>query len=154
MACFMPIETAIDARTHRRAEWVLVSEGAPLVYVDASDVREGALEELKNAFGRLVEFVQANVPEALFYAVYLSEDGRRVTVVHAHRDSRSLEHHLEVGGEAFRSFADLLVLTAIRVYGEPSEKALGLIWRKARALGCDDVAVHGPHAGFVRFGSP
>jgi hypothetical protein len=44
-------------------------------------VRDGALEELKNAFGRLVDFVQANVPEALFYGVYLSEEGRQVTVV-------------------------------------------------------------------------
>jgi hypothetical protein len=54
----------------------------------------------------------------------------------------------------FRSFADLLVLTSIRVYGEPSEKAIGLIWRKAKALDCDDVAVHGPHAGFTRFETP
>ena len=130
-----------------------MSERAPLVYVDVSDVRDGALEELKNAFDRLVEFVRTNVPGALFYGVYLSKDGRRVTVVHAHRDSRSLEHHLEVGAEAFRSFADLLHLTSIRVYGEPSEKALDLIGRKAEALGCDDVAVHGPHAGFGRFGA-
>jgi hypothetical protein len=129
-----------------------VSEGAPLVYVDVSDVRDGALEELKDAFARLVEFVRTNVPEALFYGVYLSEDGRRVTVVHGHPDSRSLEQHLEVGAEAFRSFAGLLDLTSIRVYGEPSGKTLDLIAGKARALGCDDVAVHGPHAGFGRFG--
>ena len=127
-----------------------MSDSAPLVYVDVSDVRDGALEELKGAFERLVEFVEANVPEALFYGVYLSPDGRRVTVVHAHPAPRSLERHLEAGSATFRSFADLLTLRSIRVYGEPSEKAIELIGRKAEALGCDDVEVQDAHAGFRR----
>jgi hypothetical protein len=36
--------------------------------------------------------------------------------------------------------------------GTPSDKALGQLHEKARLLGCDDVTVHGPHAGFTRFG--
>jgi hypothetical protein len=121
-----------------------------LVYVDTSDVREGALEELKSAVRELVEFVDANVPRAIAYNVYFSDDGTRMTVLHVHPDSASLEHHLEVGGAEFRKFADLLTLTSIRVYGEPSEKALRHLRDKAQLLGCGDVSVQAHHAGFSR----
>ena len=124
----------------------------PIVYVDTSEIREGALERLKGGFSELVDFVAANVPDALFYGVYLSDDGGRVTVVHAHRESSSLEHHLEVGGPAFRPFAELLVLSSIRIYGDVSERVVALAEEKARMLGCDDIALQRAHAGFDRSG--
>lgn len=124
----------------------------PLIYIDTSEVREGALDELKGAIRELAAFIDANEPRILAYRVYLSEDGRRMTVVHVHADSASLDHHMEVAGPAFGRFADLLTLTSIRVYGEPSEGALERLHEKARLLGCEDVAVHEPYAGFFRFG--
>jgi quinol monooxygenase YgiN len=124
----------------------------PLVYVDTSEVREGALDELKGAIEELVAFIDANEPQILAYSVYLSEDGSRMTVVHVHADSESLDYHMDVAGPAFRRFADLLTLSSIRIYGEPSDKAVGQLHEKARLLGCEDVTVHPPHAGFTRFG--
>ena len=123
----------------------------PLVYVDTSDVREGALEKLKDAIGELVAFVDANEPQLVAYNVYLSDDGSEMTVVHVHDDAASLEHHMEVAGPAFRKFADLITLSSIRVYGEPSEKALRQLHDKARSLGGGSVTVHDLHAGFSRF---
>lgn len=76
-----------------------------------------------------------------------------MTVVHIHPDSASLENHVEVGGPAFRRFADLLTLSSIRVYGEPSEKVMRQLQDKAQLLGCGDLSVHGQHAGISRFGS-
>ena len=126
-----------------------------LVYVDTSEVREGALEELKGAIEELAEFIEANVPQILAYNVYLSDDGSRMTVVHVHADAASLDHHMDVAGPAFRRFADLLTLSSIRVYGEPSEKAVGQLHEKARQLGCEDVMiVPGAHAGFSRLATP
>ena len=124
-----------------------------LVYVDTSVVREGALEELKGALQELVEFIDANEPQLIAYNVYLSDDGRQMTVVHVHADSASLEYHMDVAGPAFRKFADLITLSSIRVYGEPSDKALRQLNDKARLLGCGDVVVQGLHAGFARFGA-
>ena len=123
----------------------------PLVYIDTSEVREGVLDELKGAIEELVTFVDANVPQILAYGVYLSEDGSRMTVVHLHADSASLEYHMDAAGPVFRRFADLLTLSSIRVYGEPSDKAVEQLHEKARLLGCEEVTVHGPHAGFTRF---
>jgi hypothetical protein len=123
-----------------------------LVYVDTSDVREGALGELRSAIEELVEFLDANVPQVIAYNVYFSDDGSQMTVVHIHHDSASLESHMEVGGPAFRRFADLLTLSSIRVYGEPSEKAMRQLQDKAQLLGCKDLSVHDQYAGFSRFG--
>src|SRR5687767_15070338 len=124
-----------------------------LVYVDTSDVRKGALEELKSAIEELVEFVDANVTELIAYSVYFNDDGNQMTVVQIHPDSASLENHMDVAGPAFRKFVDLLTLSSIRVYGEPSAKALRQLQDKARLLGCRDLSVHGQQAGFNRFAS-
>ena len=122
-----------------------------IVYVDTSDVREGALEELKAAIGELVDFVEANAPRVIAYNVYFNDDGTRMTVVHVHPDSASLEHHMEVAGPAFRRFVDLVTMSSIHIYGEPSEAVLKPVREKARLLGRGDVVVNALHAGFTRF---
>jgi hypothetical protein len=122
----------------------------PLVYVDVSAVREGALEDLKDAIAELVHFIEANEPQLLAYNVYLSDDGSQMTVVHVHAGPDSLDHHMDVAGPAFRRFEDLLTMSSIRVYGEPSDEALGQLREKARLLGSGDVSVHRSHAGFGR----
>jgi hypothetical protein len=114
-------------------------------------VRKGALDELKGAIRQLVEFVDANEPRLIAYNVYFSDDGSEMTVVHLHADSASLEYHLDVAGPIFRRLADLITLSSIRVYGEPSEKALAQLHDKAHLLGRGGVIVHGLEAGFSRF---
>jgi hypothetical protein len=124
----------------------------PLVYVDTSDVRDGALEELKRAIGELAAFVEANEPRVLAYTVHFSDDGAQMTVIHVHPDSASLEYHMDVAGPAFRGFAHLLTLSSISVYGDPSEKVVSQLEDKVRLLGRGAVAVQPLHAGFNRFG--
>ena len=121
-----------------------------IVYVDTSDVREGALEELKEGMKELAAFVEANEPQLIAYNVYFNDDGNRMTVLHVHPDSGSLEYHLEVAGPFFRRFAELVTLSSTHIYGEPSEKALRQSRDKARLLGRDDLEVHAFHAGFTR----
>jgi Antibiotic biosynthesis monooxygenase len=123
---------------------------APIVYIDSSEVREGALEELRSAIGGLAEFVEENVPGIVAYAVYFTDDGRRMTVVHVHSDPTSLDQHMEVSGPEFRKFGELLTLRSIDVYGEPSAEAVKRMEEKARMLGSGALTVHRPHAGFIR----
>ncbi len=123
-----------------------------LIYVDTSDVREGALDELKSAIEELADFVEKSEPQLISYNVYFSDDGSQMTVVHVHADSASLDDHMEVAGPRFGKFADLLTLSSIHIYGEPSDKALGQLQDKVRLLGSGAVIVHAPHAGFGRFG--
>jgi hypothetical protein len=123
---------------------------AALVYVDTSEVREGKREQLEEAIDELAESIEANVPRVLAYNVFLSDDGSEMTVVHVHAEPGSLDSHLETGGPVFRKFADLLTLRSIRVYGEPSERAVELMHGKASMLGSGDVEVLRPRAGLSR----
>lgn len=123
----------------------------PLVYVDTSEVREGSLGQLKGAFGELAHFVEENEPQLISYAVYFNQEARQVSVVHVHADPASLDFHMDVAGPRFGKFADLLTLSSIHIYGEPSDRALGQLRAKVRLLGSGDVVVHAPHAGFSRF---
>jgi hypothetical protein len=128
-----------------------VSMSDAIVYVDTSEVREGALEELKAGMEELVDFVAGNVPRVLAYNVYFSADGTSMTVVHVHPDPASLEQHLEVAGPIFRRFVELVTLSSIHIYGEPSEKVLKQSHEKARLLGRGEVVVEALHAGLTRF---
>lgn len=122
-----------------------------IVYVDTSDVREGALEELKAGIRELVDFIDANEPRIIAYNVYFTGDGSRMTVVQVHPDSASLEYHMEVAGPVFRQFVELVTLSSIHIYGEPSAKLLKQVHEKARLLGGGVVVVDALHAGFTRF---
>jgi hypothetical protein len=73
-----------------------------------------------------------------------------MTVANVHSDSVSLEYHMEVAGPLFRRFVELVTLSSIRIYGEPSELALKQAREKARLLGGGAVEVETLHAGFTR----
>lgn len=123
-----------------------------IMYVDASDVREGALEELKPAIRELVDFVETHEPQLLAYNVYLSNDGTRLAVVSVHPNSASLEYHLTVAGPLFRKFVELVTLSSIHIYGKPSENVLRQAHEKAELLGLarGTVVVESVFAGFTR----
>jgi hypothetical protein len=122
----------------------------PIVYVDTSTIREGKLNELEVAMKGLAAFVEAKVPQLVSYGFYLDEDRTQMTVVAVHPDSASLEFHMEVGGEEFRKFGDLIDLLRIEVYGRVSGAVLERLHDKARMLGRGTVAVHEFYAGFTR----
>ena len=121
-----------------------------VLYLDTSDVREGALEELKAGMKALANFVEANEPRIIAYNVYFNDEGTRMTVVHAHADSASFEYHMEVAGPLVRRLADLVTLSAINIYGEPSQKVLKQSHEKAQMLGRGAVVVEPLFAGFNR----
>jgi quinol monooxygenase YgiN len=122
----------------------------PLISLDTSLIRDGRLDELKEAVAELVEFVRSNEPRPIAYEVYLDEAGSRMTVVQVHPDSASMEYHMTVAGPAFAGFAELVTLSTLDVYGKPSEELLELLRRKVQMLGDATVVVHDLHAGFAR----
>jgi len=116
----------------------------PIVYVDHSDIVEGRLEDLRAALDGLVAHIAANQPRLLSYDVYLNADRTRSTVIHVHRDSASLEYHLDVIAPRLEPFRDLVRLRKIEVFGEPSDAVVQRLREKAARLGDATVSVH-PH---------
>ena len=124
----------------------------PIVYIDTSQIRAGKQEELEAAMTRLADFVEANVPQLISYAFFLNAERTQMTVVAIHRNSASLEYHMDKGRAEFQKFASLIDLLRIEVYGRVSDAVLERLHQKARALGQATVAVHDFHAGFARIG--
>lgn len=122
----------------------------PLISLDTSLIRDGRLDEVKEAVAELVEFVRSNEPRPIAYEVYLDEAGSRMTVVQVHPDSASMEYHMTVAGPAFAGFAELITLSTLDVYGKPSDELLELLRRKVQMLGNATVIVHDLQAGFAR----
>ena len=58
---------------------------------------------------------------------------------------------MRVAGAEFAKVKDLLTLSAIDIYGAPSDTLLDAMRQKARLLGGAALAVHDLHAGFTRF---
>jgi hypothetical protein len=122
----------------------------PIISLDTSLIREGKLDELKSAVAELVEFVRSNERRPVVYEVYFDDTGSRMTVVQVHPDSASMEYHMTAAGPAFAGFAELVTLSTLDVYGEPSEELLELLHRKVQMLGDARVTVHDLQAGFAR----
>ena len=122
----------------------------PVISLDTSLIRDGRLDELKEAVAELVEFVESNEPRPIVYEVYFDETGSRMTVVQVHPDSASMEYHMRVAGPAFSGFTELVTLSTLDVYGKPSEELLELLRRKVQTLGDATVKVHDLQAGFGR----
>jgi quinol monooxygenase YgiN len=122
----------------------------PLISLDTSLIRDGRLDELKEAVTELVEFVRSNEPRPIAYEIYFDETGSRMTVVQVHPDSASMEYHMTIAGPAFAGFAELITLSTLDVYGKPSEELLELLRRKVQMLGDATVIVHDLQAGFAR----
>lgn len=118
-----------------------------IIQIDASEIREGKIEEVKSNFKDLVEFVEKKEPRIITYNVYFSEDEQQVTVVQVHPDTLSLENHMEVAGPEFSVFKNTLKMKSIEIYGTPSDKLLTQLQKKAEMLGSGKVSVHHLQAG-------
>jgi hypothetical protein len=96
--------------------------------------------------------VESNEPRPISYNVYLNDNRTRMTVVQVHPDSASMEFHMKVASTVFAKFAGVIRLSAMDVYGKPSDDLLEQMQDKLRMLGNATVTVHDLHAGFDRFG--
>lgn len=127
----------------------------PILYIDRSRIKRGRLDDVKRKTAELTEFIEQQEGQLLFYGFSIDEEAHRMTVLAVHPDAESVELHMDVGGEAFREFADLLEMEAIEVYGQPSDRVLEQLDSKARDLGSDgSVTVGALHAGFSRLVNP
>jgi hypothetical protein len=118
-----------------------------LVYIDRSEVLVGRLDKLERTIGDLVRHVHGRDLRFLTYDLYLSTDRSRMTVMHVHPDSESVERLMQAIAPKLPPFAKLINLLAIDVYGSPSDAVLAQLRRKAATLGEATLTVPEPLAG-------
>lgn len=75
-------------------------------------------------------------------------------MVHVHADAASLDRHMAVMGPVLPQFVELIEMSSIDIYGEPSAAVVEKLRQKAETLGRGIVRVHSLHAGIARLPAP
>jgi hypothetical protein len=101
--------------------------GGPFLFVSQSKVKEGKLEDFKQALRDMAEFVEANEPRVIAFEAYLNEDETEVTGVQVHPDADSMGYHMQVAFEKIMAFDQLLDTKTVEVYGTPNEAVSGMM---------------------------
>jgi len=123
----------------------------PIIYVDHSEIIDGKLKDLEIAVEDLVELFRLMEPRLIAYNIYFNEDKKRMTILHVHSDTKSLELHLMTFAPRSPKFKELIRLKSIDIYGPVSGKVLDQINQKAAMLGSGEVRLHKLKSGFNRF---
>jgi hypothetical protein len=123
---------------------------APFIFVTTHTIKPGRLDALEALNAEFAAFVEEHEPLMLGLHAYVSEDGRRLTIIQIHPDAESLDTHLEVAGDRIHQAFELVDNESVDVYGEPAAVARGLLEQIGRA-GVRVSRNPRPLAGFARF---
>ena len=80
----------------------------PFIYIGTTTIKPGKLEEARKRIAELVDFVETNEPRLIAFHAYLDEAGSKLTVIHVHPDSASMEFHMQVNAKHFATAFDYL----------------------------------------------
>jgi quinol monooxygenase YgiN len=123
-----------------------------LVYFGRHSIKQGALDEARQASKQLVEYVEANHERFLQFAISIDDASNEMTVLQVHPDEASLLLHVQLAGDKIRQAYEFLDgTTQIEIFGEPSESLVGLLTQMSMGA---PVTYHRPVAGFERYAVP
>lgn len=92
------------------------------IYVGTMTIKPGKLEEARKNLSELVDFFETNEPRTIAYHAFLDEEGGRLTSVHVHPDSASMEFHMEVAAKHFTTAFDYIdKVVSEQYYGPVSD---------------------------------
>ncbi len=110
----------------------------PFIFIGTHTVKEGKLEDFKQHFQEFCAFIEENEPRLVHFALYISEDGKEVSVVQVHPDEDSMALHMRVGAEHFARVYEFLDATkSIQIYG----KASGALVERMKLASSPEVTV-------------
>src|SRR5437764_14664858 len=94
----------------------------PLVYVGTTKIKAGKLEEMRKSLAELIDFVETNEPRMIAFHGFLDDDGEKLTIVHVHPDSASMEFHMEVAAKHFATAFDYIeAIISEQYFGQDSD---------------------------------
>ncbi len=122
----------------------------PLIYVGTYSIKPGKLEEARKRVAELVDFVETNEPRLIAFHCFFNEEGSKLTVIHLHPDSASMEFHQQVNAKHFATAFDYLETPFNDAfYGEVSD-VLRTELAKWDDPGVETIMVPVHEAGFTR----
>ena len=99
----------------------------PIIFIAHQRIKPGKVEEYKQIYQEVGEWMQANKPQTAAHIAYISEDGTEASVVHIFPDAEAMEAHMRGVGEIARRAAEFMEITGFEVLGDPGEAILSAI---------------------------
>ena len=94
-----------------------------IIFITTSQIQDGALEKVKEAARKSVDFIEANGPQ-LLAEVCIDEKELRFHSIQVHRDSASILTHWQLTDPYMRDVMQHITTTRVDVYGQPSEDVM------------------------------
>ncbi len=98
----------------------------PLIFINTYPIKEGKLEDYKEATPEWFEFIETNHPRLLHFASYVNEDGTEVTTVQVHPDADSMDLQMRLIADRVEKWQEFIEWNkmSILVCGAPSDAVL------------------------------
>lgn len=110
--------------------------GRPLIYVGFHRVKEGKLQDAREASRDLVEFLKERHPRLAHFEIGFSPEGDEMRVVQVHPDEESMALHMELSREKIAgAYGFLEKTTRILIFGDPTDAFTRQIEGMATAFG-------------------
>lgn len=94
-----------------------------IIFITTSQIENGALEKVKEAARKSVEFIEANGPQ-LLAEVCIDENELRFYSIQMHRDSESILTHWQLADPYMRDVMQYITTTRVDIYGLPNEDVM------------------------------
>lgn len=118
----------------------------PFIVISDYRIDPARTDEFLTKYEQLVEVVETEEPEMLYFAEHLTADRTEGSTVQVHAHAANMERHFELVGERIGELVGYLDFQAIHVYGTPTEPVL----EQLRAIAGDTLVVKPLELGFDR----
>jgi hypothetical protein len=95
----------------------------PIIFITTSQIQNGALERVKEAVRKSVDFIETNGPQLMAEA-YIDENELRFHSIQIHRDSKSILTHWKLADPYMRDVMRYITTTRVDIYGQPNEAVM------------------------------
>lgn len=96
----------------------------PIIFIAHQKVKPGKIEEYKECYREVGEWMESNKPQTAAHIAYLSEDGAQASVIHIFPDIGAMEQHMQNLGDLGAKAFSLMEIIGFEVYGTPSKEVL------------------------------
>jgi quinol monooxygenase YgiN len=124
----------------------------PIVFISHNSVKEGMLDEFRDAFGQVAQALDAEKPGTVVFLAFASDDGSEVSVVHVFPDADAMGQHLQGVQERMGTAAEFIQTKGYEIYGSPSEPVLEAMRGFADSEGVPLHVQNGHVGGYLRPG--
>ncbi len=118
-----------------------------IIFITTNQIREGALEKVKEAAQKSTNFLETNIPQ-LMAEVFIDEKELRFFGIQVHRNSESILAHWQISDPYMKDVMQYITTTRVDIYGQPNKAALEGI-RQLSSQGTD-ISVTPQFVGFSR----